>query len=63
MRHHFKTYAQNLNRIHMAEMLDYHTVTLRRAEMRASLIISPVTGLPYMPYEAKIEPSLGHGHG
>ena len=60
MRHHFKTYAQNLNRIHMAEMLDYHTVTLRRAEMRASLIISPVTGLPY---EAKIEPSLGHGDG
>ena len=47
MTSHFRTYANNLNRVHLAEMLDHHAQALRMAKVRPSLIANPLTGRPY----------------
>ena len=47
MTSHFRTYANNLNRVHLAEMLDHHAQALRMAKVRPSLIANPLTGRHY----------------
>lgn len=43
----FRSYARNLNRVQLAEFLDNHRHDLRWAALRPSLILNPVTNLPY----------------
>lgn len=46
---HFRSYADNLNRVHLAELLDHHAQALRMARIKPSLIANPLTGRPYAP--------------
>ncbi len=45
---HFQTYVANVNRIRLIELIDTWT-SAQQACRPASLIINPVTGLPYAP--------------
>ena len=42
---HFQSYASNLNRVNMAELLDHYASTSRLSRLTPSLIVNPVTGL------------------
>ncbi|AGK58035.1 hypothetical protein HYPDE_31803 [Hyphomicrobium denitrificans 1NES1] len=44
---HFRSYVSNLLRIRFAELVDHHATVLRHGRARPSLIVHPLTGLPY----------------
>lgn len=43
----FRSYVDNINRVHLIEMIEKHRRQSRGNTFRASLIVNPVTGLPY----------------
>lgn len=43
----FKSYMSNLNRVRFVELIDNCQAEMRMNSFRASLIVNPVTGLPY----------------
>jgi hypothetical protein len=44
---HFRSYVSNLQRVWFAELVDRQATRLRHSRARASLIVHPLTGLPY----------------
>jgi hypothetical protein len=44
----FRSYAANLTRIRLAELIDHHATRLRHGRARPSLIVNPLTGRPYL---------------
>ncbi len=62
MSEHFKIYAHNLNRVHLAELLDHHAFALRVADIRPSLITNPLTGRHYTAAPATAETSGAARH-
>jgi hypothetical protein len=52
---HFRAYMNNFNRVRMVELIDYHNQALRTQKLRASLVVNPLTGLPYYATQDQIE--------
>jgi hypothetical protein len=44
---HFKSYIANINRIRMVELVEHFNLERRALNFRASLVVNPITGLPY----------------
>lgn len=44
---HFRSYTANLNRVRIQELIDSHYFQIRRATVRPSLIVNPITGQSY----------------
>jgi hypothetical protein len=45
--HYFRDYVAMINRIHLVELVDAHAMKSQRPAFRASLIVNPLTGVPY----------------
>lgn len=43
----FDQYLDTFHRVRLSEMLQYHSIEGRKATARASLIVNPMTGMPY----------------
>jgi hypothetical protein len=43
----FQSYASNLYRVSLIELIDDQAAMLRRSQARPSLIVNPLSGLPY----------------
>jgi hypothetical protein len=43
---HFKSYVSNLNRVLLAELIDYHTARLRHSKVRLSIVNNPLIDQP-----------------
>lgn len=43
----FRSYVLNLRRIRLAELVDHHATRLRHSRARPSLVVHPLSGLPY----------------
>lgn len=48
MSNHFKRYVDNLNRIRFADLIDRYGLMHRTYKLKASLVVNPLTGQPYM---------------
>lgn len=43
----FLSYVHLINRIHLIEMIEANMLAYRKTQFRASLIVNPITGVPY----------------
>lgn len=43
----FRSYVETINRVHLIELIEAHGYKARGNTFRASLVVNPVTGLPY----------------
>lgn len=53
---HFRAYVANINRIHLVEMIERYSLEARARSFKASLIVNPLTGIPY-PDAVDAEPT------
>jgi hypothetical protein len=44
---HFQSYASNLNRMRLIEMIDHHSTRLRHAKARPSIVHNPLSTQSY----------------
>jgi len=44
---HFRNYVSMINRIHLVELIEVHTAQRTQPKFRASLVVNPLTGVPY----------------
>lgn len=44
---HFQAYIRNINRVNCIEMIEACNLEYRNKTFRASLVVNPITGLPY----------------
>lgn len=47
MASHFQNYVSNFNRVRLSEMIDFYARQTRLDNARPSLVVNPLTALPY----------------
>lgn len=47
MASHFQNYVSNFNRVRLSEMIDFYARQTRIENARPSLVVNPLTALPY----------------
>ena len=47
MASHYQNYVSNFNRVRLSELIDYYALQSRIELARPSLVVNPLTSLPY----------------